>query len=359
MEKKKNKWIILLIAIILLLVVVIVFLMFGREKVYVITLDTNGGTKVSNIKVKDGEITELPDAPERDGHIFVGWTTEEGKVVTKGTKVSKNTTFKAEWISEDAESVSIEFDTDGAVGIDNILIVKGGTVLLPVEPTKEGYVFGGWVNPDGVIITDNVVLNDNVKLKAVWLSEDEEIVTLNFDTDGSYEIKGIMIISGKIIYLPAGPTKEGFVFGGWVDQDGNAVTVGSEVSSDVTLKAVWKLPYTCPKDCTPIGDGSRCNTIVTKNMVDSKTCPSGYTLKNGRCIDLKTRYYANSIDTAPWYACNSSSEYRYTEIDESRLGALEWCVKQTSPTITKVCPSGYTKDGNICKKTQTLNCKAN
>ena len=63
------------------------------------------------------------------------------------------------------------------------------------------------------------------------------------------------------------------------------------------------------------------------------------------------------MHTAPWWSCNSSSEYRYTETDG--LGAFEWCVKQTSPTVTKTCPAGYTKDGNICKKTQTLNCKAN
>lgn len=355
--EKKNKWIIFLVAIVLLLVVVILFLMFSREKVYVITLDTNGGTEVSNIKVKDGEITELPDAPKKEGFIFVGWTNEEGKVVTKGTKVSKNTTFKAEWINEESETIIIEFDTAGADSIDSILIVKGGTVLLPVDPVKNGHVFGGWISDDGVIITDNVVLNDSIKLRAVWLSEKEKIITINFDTDGSYDIKGIKIVSGKIIYLPASPTKDGYVFGGWIDQEGNIISVGSEISSDITLKAVWNKPYTCPKDCVPIGDGSKCNSVVTKNMVDNKTCPSGYTLKNGRCIDLKTRYHANSIDHAPWWSCNSSSEYRYTETEHG--GALEWCVKQTSPTIIKGCPSGYTKDGNICKKTKTLTCTLN
>ena len=171
--EKKNKWIVFLIAIILLLVVVILFLMFGREKVYVITLDSNGGTEVSNIKVKDGEITELPEAPEKEGHIFIGWLNEEGKVVIEGTPVSKNTTFKAEWISEENETISVEFDTDGSVEIADILIVKGGKVLLPVEPKKDGYVFGGWITEDGEIITDGVIMSEDTKLKAVWLSEDE------------------------------------------------------------------------------------------------------------------------------------------------------------------------------------------
>ena len=33
-----------------------------------------------------------------------------------------------------------------------------------------------------------------------------------------------------------------------------------------------------------------------------------------------------------------------------------WCVKTVKKITTKGCPSGYTKDGNTCKKTETLNC---
>ena len=48
----------------------------------------------------------------------------------------------------------------------------------------------------------------------------------------------------------------------------------------------------------------------------------------------------------------------YSEEDGTG-GAFMWCVKTTSTTSTKVCPSGYTKDGSVCKKTQTVNCTKN
>ena len=41
------------------------------------------------------------------------------------------------------------------------------------------------------------------------------------------------------------------------------------------------------------------------------------------------------------------------------MGALYGCVKKYSKTTSDSCPSGYTKDGSTCKKTQTLKCKAN
>lgn len=87
MEKKK-KWIIALVLIILLLLIFILYLLFGREKSFTITFDTNGGTAVSNIEVKDGEIVKLPEVPIKDGYTFGGWTNKDGNVITKGTKVT-------------------------------------------------------------------------------------------------------------------------------------------------------------------------------------------------------------------------------------------------------------------------------
>jgi len=74
---------------------------------------------------------------------------------------------------------------------------------------------------------------------------------------------------------------------------------------------------------------------------------------------MSTRYHANSIDSSPWWACNSSSEYMYTEIDKSGMGAMMWCVKKANKITTKGCPNGYKQSGNICKKTETINCTLN
>lgn len=357
MEKKK-KWIIALVLIILLLLIFILYLLFGREKSFTITFDTNGGTAVSNIEVKDGEIVKLPEVPIKDGYTFVGWTNKDENVITKGTKVTEDITLKAVWISNDAETIIVKFDTDGGNEIDNILIEKGKIILLPIEPVKDGYIFGGWLDENGNFITEDTIITNNITLKAIWIKKGAKTVTVTFDTDGGSDIGSIVIESGKIILLPINPTKAGYVFAGWVDENGNAIAKDYIVSKNITLKATWKEPYTCPSDCTPIGDGSKCTKEVKTNMVTTSSCPSGYKLINGQCLDVANKYHANSIGVSPWWSCNSSSEYMYSELDGAG-GAFMWCAKKTNKVTKTSCPSGYTQSGNICTKTETINCTAN
>ena len=94
MEKKKN-WIIALIIIIILLIIFILYLLFGKQKSFTITFNTDGGTEISNIEVKNNEIVELPDSPTKEGYKFVGWTNDEGNIIIKGTKVTKDLVLKA------------------------------------------------------------------------------------------------------------------------------------------------------------------------------------------------------------------------------------------------------------------------
>lgn len=359
MDKKKKILIISLILIILLLLFVVLYLLFGIEKSFTITFDTNGGTEIQNIEVKNNEVVKLPEEPKKEGYTFVGWTNKDGDVITKGTKVTEDITLRAEWIGNDAEKILVKFNNDDDTEIGNITIEKGKIIMLPVEPVKEGYTFVGWINEEGKFITEDMTVNSNITLKAMWIKEDAEIRTISFNTDGGNNIGSIIVENGKVILLPVNPTKKGYVFAGWVDENGNAITKDTVVDKDITIKATWKEPYTCPKNCIPTGDGSKCKREVTTSMVNKTSCPSGYSLVNGQCLDVANKYHANSIDVSPWWSCNSSSEYMYSEIDKSGMGAFMWCAKKANKVTTKVCPSGYTKDGNNCKKTETVKCTAN
>ncbi len=187
----------------------------------------------------------------------------------------------------------------------------------------------------------------------------EKSFTITFDTNGGTEISSIEVKNGEIVKLPENPTKDGYVFVEWIDENGNVVTKDTILDKNITLKAIWKEPYTCPSDCTPIGDGSKCNKEVITDMVATSSCPSGYKLIEGQCLDVINQYHANSIAVSPWWSCNSSSEYMYTEIDESGMGAMMWCAKKVNKVTAKLCPKGYTQSGNICKKEEIIKCTAN
>ena len=78
------------------------------------------------------------------------------------------------------------------------------------------------------------------------------------------------------------------MFRGWVDEKGNEITKDTKVDKNMTIKAVWKEPYTCPKDCTPIEDGSKCTKTTTKELIVYTECPSGYTMDGEVCKKTET-----------------------------------------------------------------------
>lgn len=356
--KNKKMWFIALMLIILLFLIVITYLLFGRQKTFTLTFDTNGGSDISSIKVKSGKIVNLPTDSKKQGYIFVGWLNENDRVLTQKIVIVKDTTLRAFWIKNQSDKAIAKFNTDGGNEIDSYIMEKGNTILLPVDPVKKGYIFAGWMDQNGNLITDDMIVLSDLTLKARWIKKNSKTVTIKFNTDGGNSIKNIIVENGKVIVLPVNPTKKGYVFAGWVDQDGKPITKDTIISKDVTIKALWKEPYTCPSDCTPIEDGSKCTKVVTTNIINTNGCPTGYTLSNGKCLDFSSKYHALNAEEAPFWKCNNSSEYMYSE-EDGNGGAFMWCVKQSNKVSTATCPSGYVKDNNTCKKTETINCTAN
>lgn len=380
-KKKTDKKTLIIIGLILVLLLIILFLIFGRKGSYTITFDTNGGNEIASIEVKNNEIVKLPEDPVKEGYTFIGWTNEEGNILTEGTKLTDDVTLKAEWISNDAKTITADFNTDGGNEIDNILIEKGKIILLPIDPTRDGYIFVGWIDANGYLITENMIVNNNITLKAMWINKDAKTATVKFDTDGGNKVGSIIVENGKVILLPIDPTKDGYAFAGWVDEDGNVITKDTIVNKNITIKATWKEPYTCPSGCTPIGDGSKCTKTSIKDIVTYTGCPTGTETvekfcsahkrqvaigfdedmtyetagiicngnPTGFCVDYNGRY------TVAGESC-PSGYYKY--IDSDGLGALYGCAKKYDKGGSS-CPSGYTKDGNKCTKTETISCTAN
>ena len=167
-KTKIDKKTIIIIVLMLVLLLVILFLIFGRNGKYTITFNTNGGNEITSIDVKNNQIVKLPEVPKKDGYKFVAWINENEKVITKGTKVTDDITLKAEWVRDDAETIKVEFNTDGGSKVGNIVIEKGTIIILPINPTKAGYVFAGWADEGGNTITNDTILNNNMTIKAIW-----------------------------------------------------------------------------------------------------------------------------------------------------------------------------------------------
>ena len=66
------------------------------------------------------------------------------------------------------EAITITFDTKGGSIIDSITIGKDTELTLPKEPTRDGYVFKGWVDKNETPIYNKILLAEDTTLYAVW-----------------------------------------------------------------------------------------------------------------------------------------------------------------------------------------------
>ena len=66
------------------------------------------------------------------------------------------------------ETITITFDTKGGSKIDSITINKDTELTLPQDPTRDGYVFKGWVDKNETPIYNKVLLAEDTTLYAVW-----------------------------------------------------------------------------------------------------------------------------------------------------------------------------------------------
>lgn len=71
----------------------------GGSSSYTVKLNSNGGASLGNLRIKRGELAELP-TPERDGYIFAGWFTDSAltKPFDASTPIRSNMTLYAKWV---------------------------------------------------------------------------------------------------------------------------------------------------------------------------------------------------------------------------------------------------------------------
>ena len=72
------------------------------------------------------------------------------------------------------ETITITFDTKGGSKIDSITIGKETELILTKEPTRDGYIFKGWVDKNETPIYNKVLLAEDTTLYAVWEKEENK-----------------------------------------------------------------------------------------------------------------------------------------------------------------------------------------
>ena len=139
------------------------------------------------------------------------------------------------------EAITITFDTKGGSKIESITIGKDTELTLPKEPTRDGYVFKGWVDKNETPIYNKVLLAEDTTLYAVWEKDaTSNKITITFDTKGGSKIESVTISKDTELTLPKEPTRDGYIFKGWVDKNETPIYDKVLLAEDTTLYAVWE-----------------------------------------------------------------------------------------------------------------------
>lgn len=166
MKDKKKVTIIGIVGIIIVIVVALI-VVFAKPKSFKISFDTDGGTTIESITVKQNDMIKLPEDPTKEGYVFDGWTLDGKKIDEKG-KITKDITLKATWIKKEPDKIVITFDSKGGTDVESITINKGESLVLPKNPTREGYTFITWKDSNEIPIGNGANLDSDIELYAYW-----------------------------------------------------------------------------------------------------------------------------------------------------------------------------------------------
>ncbi|MBQ2663028.1 MAG: InlB B-repeat-containing protein, partial [Clostridia bacterium] len=185
---------------------------------YSVTFDLNGASvSVPAQTVQENNTVTEPSAPERTGYTFNGWQLN-GSVYNFSTPVTGNITLTAQWTINQYDVKFMDGDTQ--LG-ETQSIDYNETAIVPPNPEKIGYTFGGWsTTENGTTAAQDIASNpvtSAVTYYAIWTPT--EYTISYFDADGTTAINqepANYTIETDDITLTA-PTKEGYTFEGWYD----------------------------------------------------------------------------------------------------------------------------------------------
>ena len=363
---KKNKKLIIglgIICFILLAAALTFLIMYLVKPKYEVKVNTGGGKIIKDVVIKDNVVKSLPEITPPKEKKLVAWINKKKEVVRPEIELNGDDEWNPVFGPETGEYVTIKFETGTSEKIEPLKIPKGTGLYLPVPPKNyKNWKFLYWVDKDEYIAIQGKAVNEDMTLYAYWWKPGtggtkKETVTISYDTGTKEKFDDINLIKGsKIIFYEPTEKNGDKVFKGWLDESGNLISKDAVAKKDMKLKAKWVDPYTCPEGCTPAQDGKTC---TKENLVEPSKetiCPGE--MFNGYCVDTKNVNPELDCERQ----CSDGEPFGNTEVTMPivREGlASVCCVKKIDRVEKFTCPEGYDRDGDKCKKVETLECQAN
>ena len=259
---------------------------------------------------------------------------------------------------EEKAKYRVTFDSNGGSEVFTQEVEEGSLAQKPEDPTRDGYIFGGWEYNDEEY-TFNESVSKDITLKAKW-TQSVVRYSVKFDSDGGTTVYTITVNEGEVAKKPTDPTREGYTFKYWTLNDAE-YTFDAPVTSNIELKAVWVSASASTSTHTVTFDSSEGSEVASQTVKHNgkATAPknptrSGYVFLdwtlNGNIFKFTTKITADITLVATW-----AKEGNYT-ITFDTNGSPDTIPKQTvkaGKLVTR--PTDPTKEGYVLKEWQFNN----
>lgn len=196
--------------------------------------------------------------PSRDYYDFAGWTYHGETVTEIDPSWSDNVTLVAQWKAKD---YGIHYELSGGQNSEDnpaTYTVESDDILL-ADPSRYGYTFAGWFADEHFTNQVESIASGSsgeVVLFAKWIPVS---YSLTYDLDGgtnNADNPETYTIESEFDF--AAPSKDGFEFKGWFDEEGNPVSsISKGTTGPITLIAHWEaLPFALSAQSEDDGRGS-------------------------------------------------------------------------------------------------------
>lgn len=167
-----------------------------------------------------------------------------------------------------------------------------GNTATDDTTSSEVYFNGGTVNIAGGTINGKIkvngtntitgVIQGNVEISGLGDNVEKAYYTVTFNSNGGSTVASQTLIGANAKAVkPADPTKEGYTFVGWVNEDGSDYSFDAAVTRSLTLTAVWeeipapeghthirRQPAATTTADTTVSDTTKADTVTSAKTFD-------------------------------------------------------------------------------------------
>ena len=215
------------------------------EKTIVIHSEGQQNVVISNVDAGSIVVSHL-EQPSRTGYTFGGWYLDEKfeeKLSSTVVMPEDNLDIYVKW---NINQYTISFDS----GVTSITQDYGTVVTAPANPSKTGYIFGGWLR-NGQPYSFSTMPAEDVELVAKWEPISYSIVFDGNGGNGTTSSLNNVEYDVTVNLTAVGFSKVGHDFLGWsLDKNATVATyqnnqevinLSSENGETITLYAVWQI----------------------------------------------------------------------------------------------------------------------